>query len=209
LIEFVDLPPIEAELAGLGLDRSEPGATANLGSRPRHAFRHVRWPAGFFIAGRLDLLGHALELEPNQAELAMELAWLYATGPETSRDPSRALSLARRATELAPAEPLCWSTLALVDYRLGRWTDAAEAARRSIQLNPEDAAPYGRIILAMCDHQLGRLESALVELDRADRRIADHDGPNPSPAADLRALRAEAEVLLEGTSPGNLTDRGR
>ena len=139
----------------------------------------------------------------------MELAWLYATTPEPSRDPREALPFARRATELAPDEPLCWNTLALVDYRLGEWDAAAEAARRSIRLNPEGAAPYDWLILAMCDHQLGRPESAHEDLERANRRIADHAGPDTSPAADLRALRAEAEALLGGTRPGNSTDRGR
>jgi tetratricopeptide (TPR) repeat protein len=139
----------------------------------------------------------------------MELAWLYATAPEPSRDPRKALPFARRATELAPDEPLCWNTLALVDYRLGQWSAAAEAARRSIRLNPEGTAPYDWLILAMCDHQLRRPESAHENLERANRRIADHAGPDTSPAADLRALRAEAEALLGGTRPGNSTDRGR
>jgi tetratricopeptide (TPR) repeat protein len=119
------------------------------------------------------------------------------------------LPFARRATELAPDEPLCWTTLALVDYRLGQWNAAAEAARRSIRLNPEDAAPYDWLILAMCDHQLRRTESAHENLERANRRNADDTGPDTSPAADLRALRAEAEALLGGTRPGNSTDRGR
>jgi tetratricopeptide (TPR) repeat protein len=139
----------------------------------------------------------------------MELAWLYATASESSREPHKALPFARRATELAPEEPLCWNTLAVVDYRLGQWSAAAEAARRSIRLNPEDAAPDDWLILAMCDHQLGRPESAHENLERANRRIADHAGPDTSPAANLRALRAEAEALLGGTRPGNSTDRGQ
>jgi WD40 repeat protein len=209
LISLVDLPPIVDELAGLGLGRSEPDAAATLEARPRQMFRRVRWPSAFSQAGRFVLLGHALELEPNQPELAMELAWLHATAPEHARDPQKALPFARRATELAPDEPLCWTTLALVDYRLGQWSAAAEAARRSIRLNPEGAAPYEWLILAMCDHQLRRPESAHENLERANRQIADHAGPDASPESDLRALRAEAEALLGGTRPGNSTDRGR
>jgi WD40 repeat protein len=209
LISLIDLPPIGAELAGLGLDRSEPEAAATLEARPRQIFRRVRWPSELSLAGRLILLGHALELEPDQPELAMELAWLYATAPEHSRDPQKALPFARRATELAPDESLCWTTLALVDYRLGQWSAAAEAACRSLRLNPEGAAPYDRLILAICDHQLRRPESAHENLERANRRIADHAGPDTYPAADLRALRAEAEALVGGTRPGNSTDHGR
>jgi tetratricopeptide (TPR) repeat protein len=156
---------------------------------------------GLSLAGRLILLGHALKLEPNQPELAMELAWLYATSPESSHDPREALPFARRATELAPNEPLCWTTLALVDYRLGQWSAAAEAAFRSIRLNPEGAAPYDWLILAMSDHQLRRPESAHENLERMNRWIADHAGPGTFPAADLRALRAEAEALLGGMRP--------
>jgi tetratricopeptide (TPR) repeat protein len=206
LISLIDLPPIEAELAGLGLDRSEPEAAATLVAGPRQAFRRVRWPSGFSLAGRISLLGHALDLEPNQPELATELAWLYATAPEHSHDTHKALPFARRATEVVPDEPLCWTTLAFVDYRLGQWSAAAEAARRSIQLNPERAAPYDSLILAMCDHQLGRHESALANLERANLRIADQSGSDTYQEADLRALRAEAEALLGGTRPG---DRGR
>jgi hypothetical protein len=209
LISLIDLPPIGAELAGLGLDRSEPEAAAPLEARPRQIFRHVRWPSGFSLAGRCILLEHILELEPNQPELAMELAWLYATASEHSRDPHKALPFARRATELAPDQPLCWTTLALVDYRLGQWSAAVEAARRSIRLKPEGAAPYNWLILAMCEHQLRRPESAHENLERANRRIADDAGPDTSPTADLRALRAEAEALLGGTRPGNSTDRRR
>jgi tetratricopeptide (TPR) repeat protein len=138
----------------------------------------------------------------------MELAWLYATAPEPSRDPRKALPFARRATELAPDEPLCWNTLALVDYRLGQWSAAAQAARYSIRLNPEGAAPYDWLILAMCDHQLRRPESAQENLDRAIRRIADRAGTDTFPTVDLRALRAEAEALLGGTRPANSPDRG-
>jgi tetratricopeptide (TPR) repeat protein len=169
----------------------------------------VRWPAGFSLAGRCLLLEHALELEPNQPELAMELAWLNATAPEASRDPRKALPSALRATELAPDEPLCWSTLALVDYRLGQWNAAAEAARHSIRLTPEGTAPYDWLILAMCDHQLRRPESAHENLERAIRRIANHAGPDTFPTVDFRALQAEAEALLGGTRSGTLSDCGQ
>ena len=209
MISLIDLPPIGAELASLGLDRSETDADATLESQPQKIFRRVRWPSEFSLSGRFILLEHALDLDPNQAELAMELAWLYATAPEPSRDPRKALPFARRATELAPGEPLCWTTLALVDYRLGQWSAAAEAAGRSIRLNPDGAAPYDWLILAMSDHQLRRPERAHENLERACRQIADRPGPDTSPAADLRALRAEAEALLGGTRPGNSTDRGR
>jgi WD40 repeat protein len=209
LISLIDLPPIRAELADLGLDRSEPEFSPSLEGRPRQMFRRVRWPSGFSLESRVVLLEHALELEPDQPELAMELAWLYATAPEHSRDPYKALPFARRATELAPDEPLCWTTLAFVEYRLDQWSAAAAAARRSIRLDPEGAAPYDWLILAMCDHQLHRPESAHENLERANRQIADHAGPDTSPAADLRAIRAEAEALLGDTRPGNSSDSGR
>jgi hypothetical protein len=207
MISLIDLKPIGAELAGLGLDRSGPEPVATLESRPRQILRRVRWPSGFSIADRFTLVGHALELEPNQPELAMELAWLYTTAPESYRDPRKALVFARHATELAPDEPLCWTTLALVEYRLGQWSAAAEAAGRSIRLNREGAAQYDRLILAMCDHQLGRHESAHDNLERVNRRFADHAGAGTFPAADLRALRAEVEALVGGTSPGDSTAR--
>jgi tetratricopeptide (TPR) repeat protein len=209
MISLIDLKPIGAELADLGLDRSEPEALRTLGSRPRQSLRRIRWESGFSLDGRIALLGHALELDPNQPELAMELAWLYATAPGTSRAPHKALTLARRATELAPDEPHCWTTLALVEYRLGQWSAAAEAAGRSIRLSPDGAAPCDSLILAMCDHRLRRPESAHENLERVNRWIADHAGPDTFPPADLRALRAEAEALLGGTSSGESIDRGR
>jgi WD40 repeat protein len=209
MISLIDLPPIRAELAGLGLDQSEAEAAATLVSRPRQMFRRVRWPSELSLADRSVLLEHALDLDANQAELAMELAWLYATAPEPFRDPRKAMPFAHRATELAPDEPLCWTTLALVDYRLGEWSAAAEATSRSIRLNPDGAAPYDSLILAMCEYKLRRPESAQKNLERAKRRIAAHLGPDTSSSADLRALRAEAEALLGGTRPGNSTDRER
>jgi WD40 repeat protein len=208
MITLIDLAPIGAELADLGLDRSEPESGASLEARPPQVFRRVPWPSGLSLAARFVLLGHALEIEPNQPELTTELAWLYATAPGPSRDARMALTFARRAIELAPDEPLCWTTLALVDYRLGQWSAAAEAAGRSIRLSPGGAAPYDWLILAMCDHQLHRPESAREKLASANRWIADHAGPDTSPAADLRALRAEAEALLAGARPGDSTGRG-
>jgi serine/threonine protein kinase/WD40 repeat protein len=209
LISLIDLPSIGTELADLGLDWSEPGTAAILEARPGQTFRHVRWPSGFSFTDRFILLGHALELEPNQPELAMELAWLYVTAPDHARDPDKALPFARRATELASAESLCWTTLALVDYRLGQWRAAAEEARRSIRLSSEGASPYDWLILAMCEHQLRQSESAHENLERANWRIADRAGKDTPPAADLRELLAEAEALLGGSRPGNSTDRGR
>jgi WD40 repeat protein len=209
VISLIDLKPIGAELADLGLDASEPEAAATVEPRPRQYFRRVRWPSALSLSDRLRLLGHALELEPNQPELAMELAWLYATNPKPSVAPSKALPFARRATELAPNEPLCWNTMALVEYRLGQWSAGVEAARRSIRVNPEGATPYDLLILAMCNHRLRQHEAARENLEHANRQIADHGIPNQFPAGDLRALRAEAEALVGGTSPENSIDRGR
>ncbi len=54
-----------------------------------------------------------------------------------SGDVARSAALARRATELAPRDPVAWNLLALAASRQGRTADAVAAFERSLSLKPE------------------------------------------------------------------------
>ncbi len=76
-----------------------------------------------------------VELEPRNAAGLNALASLLATCPvEKLRNPARAVELAKRAVELAPAEANYWNTLGVAHLRAGAWGAGQEALARAVRL---------------------------------------------------------------------------
>ncbi len=74
----------------------------------------------------------AISLDPNQAQVLNNLAWLYATCQEASlRNPARALVLARMAAKLSPL-PHVLDTLAESYFVNGRIHEAAAVEARAL-----------------------------------------------------------------------------
>ena len=159
------------------------------------AARRQGWPAEIAVA-LPPLLEHILGVKPDQAELSMQLAWVYLTGPEKVRNAQKALALAQRAVHLATEEPLCWNTLGAAYYRLGRWRDALEALQKAAQLQSEGGTVYDWLFLAMTYHHLGQAEKAREQQARALAWLKDQPDLDPFQAGELKALRAEADALL-------------
>jgi tetratricopeptide (TPR) repeat protein len=199
MLSFWDLSRIELALAanGLGWEGAAldgvPG-TSQTGPAPR-----VRLERGW---GKRDetinwYLEQVLKTNPDQADLAMELAWVQVMGPTKFRNATKALPLARRAVALAPDEPLCLNTLGVVYYRLGQWKEAADTLQASAQTNPEGPSAYDLFFLAMAFRQTGQPAKAKDCYDQALRWCRAHGNLAHHQPAELLAIRAEAEGLLD------------
>ena len=76
----------------------------------------------------------SLTLKPNFAPACNALAWLYA---ESGKNIHEAIALAKRAVELKPIASH-WDTLAHALYKARRYTEAAEAIAKALNLQPND-----------------------------------------------------------------------
>ncbi len=98
----------------------------------------------------IDSYKAAVSLAPDYAPAANNLAWLLATHPDSSlRNGKEALRLASRNVATHPEEPGYSGTLDAAFAELGRWQEALETAKRTLNLaekngNKELAAAAGR-----------------------------------------------------------------
>jgi tetratricopeptide (TPR) repeat protein len=219
-----DLRAIRRRLAELRLDWDPPPSfdTAEApGSFPPipKPFRVDRGQLDFWLTkARLNRLEEALaageaslrlkpdQAEPDQAELrprlalvCNDLAWTLATGPVHTRDPARALDLARRAVELTPDQAIYHNTLGVALYRAARYDESVTVLERSLAAGRGEADAFDLFFLAMARHQLGQIARARADFDRAVRWRRDHPNPpQPGWSEELDTFQAEGQALLDG-----------
>lgn len=99
------------------------------------------------------VLRSALMNDPENAMVLNNLAWLYATGPATFRNPDEALELALKAAELSQSADVL-DTLAEAYYINGRYADALETIDEAIS----EGGPQQRHLLEQKD----KFEKALT-----------------------------------------------
>jgi WD40 repeat protein/tetratricopeptide (TPR) repeat protein/tRNA A-37 threonylcarbamoyl transferase component Bud32 len=186
--------------------------SAALKARPNDAHLltsrgHAKVSLGRFDEALADAEA-ALRLKPDQgnrdplAHLFNDLAWRLAVGPAHTRDPARAVDLARRAVDLAPDRATCHNTLGVALYRAGRYAEAVPVLERSLAAGKGQADAFDLFFLAMARHQHGQTARARADFDRAMRWRRDH--PNltqPGWSDELDAFQAEARTLLDGPPP--------
>jgi serine/threonine protein kinase/Flp pilus assembly protein TadD len=119
-------------------------------------------------------------------------AWPLATAaaPE-ARNPARAVELATRAVELAPAYGEAWNTLGVAQYRAGDWNSAIKAFEKSMDLRDGGNA-FDWFFLAMAHWQLGQKDEARKWYDQA----VEWTNKNQPKNEELQRFRAEAAELL-------------
>ncbi len=125
------------------------------------------------------------------------LAWALALTPD--RPPSdydEAAALARKAIDLASKEGGSYNTLALCEYRRGRWDDSIAAAERSISA-AEGRGRYGKVLAGHGACPPWRKDEAITWFDKA---IAWTKEKAPKDA-DLLRFWAEAAELLGRPGP--------
>jgi cytochrome c-type biogenesis protein CcmH/NrfG len=89
-----------------------------------------------------DAWEKSLVLEPDNAEVLNNLAWLYATCEDNQfQDPDRALSMATLAVKLENL-PHIWDTLAESYYVNEMYSHAVEAGQNALTLAQENQNYY-------------------------------------------------------------------
>lgn len=136
-----------------------------------------------------------LRQNPRSSEAALRLAELNA-GP--LKDPSKALELARKARELAPADPEVAALLGHLAFQSGDHLQAYGLLQSAAQQRPRDAEV--QYDFAWAAYSMGRVADA----DQAMRRVLDLEA---SPEA-ARAARAFVTMTDLALNPQRLAEAG-
>jgi hypothetical protein len=137
-----------------------------------------------------------LEANPDDAEAANDLAWLYLTGPEALRDAEAALPLAVKAMRLKPGNTVYRNTLGVAYYRAGRYREAVDTLRPNLDKQEGWCLAFDLYFLAMSHHRLGETARARDFYDWAVRWQRTDPGLTPAYIEELDRFRAEAAELL-------------
>ncbi|TMP89077.1 MAG: tetratricopeptide repeat protein, partial [Verrucomicrobia bacterium] len=116
---------------------------------------------GDFAKAR-DSYEKVLALNPNFAPALNNLAYIYS---EKLTNLDRAAELARKAHELAQAEPSVQDTFGWVLYRQGKYQEAAELLEQSASKSPDKGEI--QFHLGMANYMMGRLDEARAALQKA------------------------------------------
>jgi hypothetical protein len=214
-----DLRAIRRRLGSIGLDWDAPAYSDDDPARPTlPPLPPLKVDYGPpHLAGHLDpkvyepLIADqetALARHPDQRQIREMLtqycnnfAWRLVTAPGSTRDPQRALSLARRAVELAPKAAIYFNTLGVAQYRAGQFTEAVATLEKSLAAGKGESDAFDLFFLAMVRFKLGETARARADFDRALKWRRDHPKlTQPRWNEELDAFQAEARALLDGSS---------
>jgi serine/threonine protein kinase/tetratricopeptide (TPR) repeat protein len=127
------------------------------------------------------------------ANLLNDRAWQLVAGDPGSRDPGRAMDLAREAAARAPKSAASWKALGAAHYRAGDWKAAALALEESRRLSSYYRDDSGVLFfLSMAHGRLNEDEPARACYDQAARWRMGIGATEE----ELRRLCAEAAALL-------------
>ncbi|MDY6903924.1 MAG: tetratricopeptide repeat protein [Thermodesulfobacteriota bacterium] len=112
--------------------------------------------------GAKDAYLKALDIKPDFAAAANNLAWLIADSPNP--DLAKALRMAMTAKENAPADPFVADTLGWVHYKRGAYQLAISQFSQATEKKPD--MPTLRYHLALALHADGQIEKARTELQK-------------------------------------------
>jgi serine/threonine protein kinase/WD40 repeat protein len=161
------------------------------------------WMRGDY-AGMLGALRGLLAVPADQmpwpghfALLCDYAAWHYVEAPPHEGFPKEALALAEKMVEIEPYNANYQTTLGAARYRAGKFPEAVACLERSLEMGPEWPG-FDLYVLAMSYQRLGQGARARECFDRANAWRDAHQALSPQHTAELTALRAEAEALLNG-----------
>jgi tetratricopeptide (TPR) repeat protein len=138
----------------------------------------------------------ALARDPDQPAVRRGLVAILTNGPIAVRNLSRAAELVQMALDHGTRNLADRGDLGMILYRQGRYAEAVASIEQAIGAHPDpvDRAAW-RIVLAMCQHQLGQSRAARENYHRAQSDLADAK-LSPLAAEQLPRLWAEAEATL-------------
>ena len=130
--------------------------------------------------------------DPNYSNIPNNLAWALAMSPDRALgDYDEAAVLAGEAIALDPKAGASYNTLALAEYRRGRWDDSIAASERSMALTLGGNA-YDWFLLAMAHAGKSEKDKASTWFDKA----VIWTGKNAPKDPDLIRFRSESGRLL-------------
>src|SRR5262249_317408 len=122
--------------------------------------------------------------------------WFCLTGPVETRQPERALALARRALRRAPDRAECLNTLGVALCRRAEWEDAVDALRRSLRAG-SSAPAYDWYFLPLARKNLGNDRLAADFFDLAVYWHETHESLlDATSRRELLEIRQEVEGQL-------------
>ena len=136
--------PAYARLSAIALQQSDLETAAYylqraLEIKPNFAAGHYQLGSIYHKQGKIkkaiESFEDALTLKPSYAPACNALAWLYAEG---EKNIDEAITLATRAVKLKPTASH-WDTLAYALYKARKYTEAAEAIAKALDLQPNDS----------------------------------------------------------------------
>jgi WD40 repeat protein/tetratricopeptide (TPR) repeat protein/tRNA A-37 threonylcarbamoyl transferase component Bud32 len=141
-------------------------------------------------------LRKATEREPDHPEACHALARFYVFSPAEYREPAKALRLMENAVAREPLNGVFISTVAMVHYRLGDFAKSEAELQIGVTNRVASLSGIGWFVLALSQHQLGRVVEAKEAYRRAMEWYRRLEAQGPKIPASLEALRAETEDLL-------------
>jgi hypothetical protein len=215
-IHVWDLRAIREQLKGMGLDWDAPPLPPAAEHRSRPLEVQVQF--GNLLQGAeasrlvgeasrlvnekkhaeaLAALRQAIQTDPANAMAHNNLAWHLLAGPKELRDAKAALPLARKAVELAPANPLHLNTLGIALYRNDQCKEAVVVLEKSLAAARGQSDAYDLFFLALCHHRLGDAARAKDCYERAAKWFREKRDKVPAEwVAELSEFQAEAEAVL-------------
>ena len=140
-------------------------------------------------------LEQAIQLDPESAHAHNNLAWVLVAGPESLRNVAEAVRLARRAVHLDGNRASFWNTLGLALYRVGRYSEAIDALKHSLDLGGDAEAGYNLVFLALCHSHMGNAKVADEYCQRALSWYEHHlSRLSPHSRDELNSFLAEARA---------------
>ncbi len=127
-------------------------------------------------------------------------AWLLATGPKPERDAVLAARMAALAVALKPGNQFNLNTLGVALYRAGKFSEAITTFEKSLAAGKGESDAFDLFFLAMAHQRLGHGPDARACFDRAVRWLGEQKGLTEQQVKELAAFRAEADVVLAGSS---------
>ena len=139
------------------------------------------------------------------ADQLNDIAWSLTTTIEPAlRDAPRAVKLAKRAVELAPANARFWNTLGMAHYRGEEWQAAIEAFGQAIALESNNVWSFQRVRDLVSD-RAGNVDQQVL-IDKAEAALA--NDPQYVDWCAIRGRWAEATAGLKKRIEGNPDDHG-